>query len=200
MANVLYFAYGSNMCAAQMRERIPDAEKIGVGRLADYALVWDKQSKIDGSAKANIIERAGSEVWGVVYRLSSDDMRKMDRHERSYEHQHVTVLLQDGAALETVTYISHQRTQNIPPTREYWQRVVDGAKNITCLPTTSLRSETLCAVMGHEARFFLPQHRPLRSLSGMTTRTDAFVGACKGCCNNGIPADHRESPRRSQPL
>ncbi len=129
MANVLYFAYGSNMCSAQMRKRIPDAEKIGVGRLADYALVWDKQSKIDGSAKANIIERAGSEVWGVVYRLSSDDLRKkMDQHEGGYEHQHVTVLLQDGAALETVTYISHQRTQDILPTREYWQRVVDGAE------------------------------------------------------------------------
>lgn len=128
MIDALYFAYGSNMCSAQMRERIPNAEKIGVGRLTDYALVWDKQSKKDGSAKANIVERKGAEVWGVVYRLSSDDLRRLDGYEGGYERLNVTILLQDGTLLEVATYMSEQRQKDILPTREYWQRMVRGAE------------------------------------------------------------------------
>ncbi len=128
MIDALYFAYGSNMCSAQMRERIPNAEKIGVGRLTGYALVWDKQSKKDGSAKANIVERKGAEVWGVVYRLSSNDLRRLDGYEGGYERLNVTILLQDGTPLEVVTYMSKQRQKDILPTREYWQRVVRGAE------------------------------------------------------------------------
>ncbi|MCS7289934.1 MAG: gamma-glutamylcyclotransferase [Roseiflexus sp.] len=94
----------------------------------NVALVWDKRSKKDGSAKANIIRRPGSEVWGVVYQLSPNDLRRLDRYESGYERLNVKIFLQDGTLLEVVTYISERRQNDIMPTREYWQRVVRGAE------------------------------------------------------------------------
>src|SRR5258708_12496941 len=50
---VRYFAYGSNMLTDRLRERVPSATAIGVGRLAGHQLRWDKRTGRDGSGKCD---------------------------------------------------------------------------------------------------------------------------------------------------
>ena len=52
-----YFAYGSNLSLARLRERIGIALPLGVAELPDYRLVCDKRGA-DGSAKANLTHSA----------------------------------------------------------------------------------------------------------------------------------------------
>ena len=35
---MLYFAYGSNMCAGRLVRRVPSAREVGVARLSNHAL------------------------------------------------------------------------------------------------------------------------------------------------------------------
>ena len=48
----LYFAYGSNLFSARMRERVPSAQARGPARLAGHRLTVDKPGR-DGTAKAS---------------------------------------------------------------------------------------------------------------------------------------------------
>ena len=66
---IVYFAYGSNMLTARLRERTPSATPIGIGRLTGHVLSWDKRSRADGSGKCDA-EATGHErdvIWGVLF-------------------------------------------------------------------------------------------------------------------------------------
>jgi len=91
-----YFAYGSNMVSKRMCERIPEAEVVGIARLPDWKLAWDKIST-DGSGKANLVKELvkekKSEVWGVIYRCPEQKMPDLDKVEGGYQRLEVTVRL-----------------------------------------------------------------------------------------------------------
>ena len=50
---MLYFAYGSNMCAGRLRGRVPSAVPVRVARLLNHSLRFHKRSDKDGSGKAD---------------------------------------------------------------------------------------------------------------------------------------------------
>lgn len=76
-----YFAYGSNMLAERLRERVPSARALGAGRLSGYRLAIDKRGG-DGSAKCNIHPGAADDsVFGVVYSLEPAERVHLDRAE-----------------------------------------------------------------------------------------------------------------------
>src|SRR4030081_95179 len=79
---VRYFAYGSNMLTARLRERVPSAAAIGIGKLVAHALRWDKRSWQGGSGKcdAEATSRNDDVVWGVLFEL--DPERILGRHDR----------------------------------------------------------------------------------------------------------------------
>jgi gamma-glutamylcyclotransferase len=60
----LYFAYGSNMSAAQMTERCPAHQKIGTARLPGYRWI------ISTRGYANIVRADDEEVEGVLYAIN----------------------------------------------------------------------------------------------------------------------------------
>ncbi len=80
---VRYFAYGSNMLTARLRERVPSAAAIGIGRLVGHALRWDKRSGRDRSGKcdAEATGRQEDVVWGVLFELDPDEKLALDRAE-----------------------------------------------------------------------------------------------------------------------
>ena len=49
---MLYFAYGSNMLTARLRERMPSCKPLGIAKLPGHALRFHKRSK-DQSGKCN---------------------------------------------------------------------------------------------------------------------------------------------------
>lgn len=94
---MIVFAYGSNMCSARLRSRVPSAASLGVGLLEGHALRFHKRSA-DGSGKANAFRTKdhADRVWGVVYEIDPQHKPRLDRAEglgHGYDEEFVTILL-----------------------------------------------------------------------------------------------------------
>jgi gamma-glutamylcyclotransferase len=70
-----YFAYGSNLMLDQMKERCTDNVKIGIGTLSGYRWI------INTRGYANIVKSEGDYVLGMIYEISSNDEKTLDRKE-----------------------------------------------------------------------------------------------------------------------
>lgn len=70
-----YFAYGSNMDATQMKERCPQSEKKEAAELSGYEFFINKRGV------ANIRLNKDKKVIGIVYDITEEDERKLDKCE-----------------------------------------------------------------------------------------------------------------------
>jgi gamma-glutamylcyclotransferase (GGCT)/AIG2-like uncharacterized protein YtfP len=81
-----YFAYGSNMKQERLESRIKRSNLIcRKGVLYDYTLCFNKAAD-DGSGYANIKISEGNHVWGVLYKLSDKELKRLDIHEGVSDH------------------------------------------------------------------------------------------------------------------
>ena len=122
--HAVYFAYGSNLLSARMRQRVPSARAAGVARLAGYRLSTDKAGR-DGSGKANLRAEAGASVWGVLWRLDAQEWPLLDACESGYARILVD-LEEDGGAAHT--YRSEQLTDDPVLSLAYKRWLVEGAR------------------------------------------------------------------------
>ncbi len=129
---VRYFAYGSNMLTARLRERVPSATAIGIGQLAGHVLRWDKRSGRDGSGKcdAEATGRPEDVVWGVVFELDAEDKPALEKAEGvggGYIEKTVQVLT-DAGPLTAVTYYAIDKDASLRPYHWYKALVIAGAR------------------------------------------------------------------------
>lgn len=130
MSRTRIFAYGSNMHPARMLERVPGAVAHGPARLAGHRLVLNKRGR-DGSAKANLEPHPEGLVWGVVWELSPEEARELDRHEGGYERITVSVEVEagsEGATLEVEAYVSRRLHDDDVAYDWYLDHLVCGAR------------------------------------------------------------------------
>lgn len=127
MANVFYFAYGSNISIDRFLDRIPTAILVGKSKLGNYKFTCNKRS-IYGSAKGNISPLDGENVWGVVYEIIESDLSILDGYEIGYNRIDITVEM-NGKGYNAVTYISDNLTNTLP-TYQYLKHIIDGAIEI----------------------------------------------------------------------
>jgi gamma-glutamylcyclotransferase (GGCT)/AIG2-like uncharacterized protein YtfP len=128
---VRYFAYGSNMDWQQMQRRCPSAKFVCVARLADYQLAIGRHSRLRHCGTATIAAQSGSEVCGIVYDVSDEDLLALDAFEDGYRRELVSVTaLNDGnAPLQVLVYIA-EKEANVPlPNPGYKQHMLDGARH-----------------------------------------------------------------------
>lgn len=129
-----YFAYGSNMHPARLRERTPSCLRIGVAKLTGYALRFHQVSATDGSAKCNILE-TGHEadvVHGVVYSIPSVERAALDAAENvgvGYRLHHLDVRL-GNCDRRVFCYVAVDGTTDdtLHPYRWYRDIVLHGAR------------------------------------------------------------------------
>jgi gamma-glutamylcyclotransferase len=129
---VRYFAYGSNMLTARLRERVPSAAAIGIGQLVGHALRWDKRSWQDGSGKcdAEATSRNDDVVWGVLFELDPEDKPALDKAEgvgAGYLEKTVNVLTEAGR-VTAVTYCANDKDSTLRPYHWYKALVIAGAR------------------------------------------------------------------------
>ncbi len=77
-SRVYYFAYGSNMSAKQMQERVPSAQKVGIGFLDNFALVFNRKGTYRDGGVASIVDAAHRKVWGVIWSVAKSEMEALD--------------------------------------------------------------------------------------------------------------------------
>jgi gamma-glutamylcyclotransferase len=126
MSSNLYFAYGSNLWPARLRECAPSAVARGAARALGFALRLDKRS-LDGTAKANLHPVPGAAVWGAVYELDPADWASLDARERDYARIEIEIARGDRPALAQ-TYHSDRLTEDAVAASWYKRLIVDGAR------------------------------------------------------------------------
>ncbi|MBT8207837.1 MAG: gamma-glutamylcyclotransferase [Acidimicrobiia bacterium] len=93
---MLYFAYGSNLCASRLVSRAPSARFVVIGHLEAHDLIFHKQGR-DGTAKADAAESAtDTVVWGAIAELSPEDLIGLDRFEPGYRRSLLPVVCEDS--------------------------------------------------------------------------------------------------------
>ena len=123
----LYFAYGSNLKLARLRERAPSANARGRALLCGWRLAFDKAGR-DGSAKANLRRADGDRVCGALYALAPGDWPGLDAAEGGYERIPVEVANPAGALARAQTYLARAPGAQGLPREEYLRLVLEGAR------------------------------------------------------------------------
>jgi cation transport regulator ChaC len=126
-----YFAYGSNMSSGQMSERCPGARALGPARLAGFALTFNRWSDRRRSYVADVIPVHGSDVWGVLWDVTPEDLASLDRFEGvaigAYRRDTLRVASSEPPLVDAVTYRVCQPQPPGPPSPEYLALLIRGA-------------------------------------------------------------------------
>ena len=124
------FAYASNMSRAQVQQRAGEPGEERVARLDNYELNFDKVTR-GGAGSANLVPAEGKTVWGVLYRLSEQQLCALDRFEGVPEHyrrSEVNVTDAQGNKVGAQVYLARKVRKGLKPDRHYLARIVQGAE------------------------------------------------------------------------
>jgi hypothetical protein len=122
----LHFAYGSNMSTSRLEKRIGSVRAAGIGKLADHEIRFDKRSD-DGSGKTDFVPAAGGEVWGVLFELTSSQLKTLRGFETGYVE--VALPIQIGNAEKTASVFQATKTViGLRPTPKYLGYLISGAR------------------------------------------------------------------------
>ena len=133
-----YFAYGSNMDSDRLKKRISrnqvEARK---GWLEGYTLTFDKLAN-DGSGYANIRPAESETVYGVLYKLTEEELRKLDRCEGVPDHyvrRSIRVETEQGS-VQAECYVASEKKirKGLRPRRDYLDHLIRGAQEHSLPP------------------------------------------------------------------
>ena len=129
-----YFAYGSNMSTARLRERTPSAKPLGLATLPGHTLRFHKRSKKDQSAKCDAFATADgdSAVIGVLYSFDPAERSALDTAEgagKGYDAKVVTVVNEKGRRRKVLTYLASKEAidDGLKPYTWYKDHVLAGS-------------------------------------------------------------------------
>jgi len=118
----LYFAYGANTNLAAMHFRCPAARSLGAGNVDDFVLEF--------RLHADIVEREGASVGGVLWSITPQDERALDSFEgfpSYYVKRTVTVRTARGLAQAFVYVMADTVERGLArPSADYWNLLRDG--------------------------------------------------------------------------
>jgi gamma-glutamylcyclotransferase (GGCT)/AIG2-like uncharacterized protein YtfP len=126
---MLYFAYGTNLDATQMRLWCPEARFAGKARLDDYRFCFPVWSRIRQSGLISIEPAVGEKVWGVLYEMSDRDFTRLD-HREGYDPERppsrnaftriaVRVARGQGKTSDAHTYLARASVETRLPSADY---------------------------------------------------------------------------------
>jgi len=128
-----YFAYGSNMSRAifaQRRGLRPTASLWGW--LHDWRLTFDLPVGPGERGVANVVPEVGARTCGVLYRITPDEARDLDRTEGVlggfYRRAQVVVRAHTGVSIDAFAYHSQYSSEGRKPSPRYISLLLDGAR------------------------------------------------------------------------
>ena len=138
---MLYFAYGSNMHWAQMKERCPSAKFVCRAKLPSHRLAFTLKSFDRRCGVADVLRDDAKDVWGVVYEIVENDLKNLDKDEsfrpgrpddqNEYTRENHYVWPEDDAKRPLLVSLYHAHPQLDPPlpSCDYKKLIVDGARH-----------------------------------------------------------------------
>src|SRR3989344_3074387 len=129
------FAYGSNMDLEQMKKRCPGSVLLGKAVLKDYRIAFSIFSDLRKCGCADIQCVPGSEVWGLLYRISDSDLDALDEYEGHpvhYRRISCSVTDETGVVRNVETYeVVNKNAEHLPPSEEYLGIMVHAAEKFS---------------------------------------------------------------------
>ncbi len=127
---LINFAYGTNMLARRLEQRVPGARRLGRAVLRGHQLRWHKLGN-DGSGKCDVVPTAHDEglIHGVLYEIAAADKAALDRAEglgAGYDEKLVAVESEEGR-LQAHLYFATRIDPTCLPFTWYKALVVAGA-------------------------------------------------------------------------
>ncbi len=113
-----------------LEDRIGVVEDLGMATLKDYRIAFNKESTRDGTGKTNILPTEREDVPGVLFEMSEEQMKVLDKEEGGYLRVPMPVEFR-GEIIEIQTYVASEKriNDNLLPTADYLQKLIDGAKD-----------------------------------------------------------------------
>lgn len=128
MSAVLYFAYGSNLDEAQMRERCPGALRDLRATLPGHELTFAGFSHRWRGAVASVVRARGRAVAGLLYRIPRAHVMRLDRFEGSpfaYERHTRIVVDERGHRRRAQLYVQPEHDLvRWAPSAEYFATIL----------------------------------------------------------------------------
>src|SRR5882672_11448732 len=131
---MLYFAYGSNMCAGRLGGRVSSAVFVRIATLPKHSFRFHKRST-DRSAKGDAFETGdpSDSVWGAIFEIDETEKSTLDEAEglgRGYEEKVVTVFDENQQEHQVSLYFADANSidNTLRPYSWYKRFVVDGAR------------------------------------------------------------------------
>jgi len=131
---VWYFAYGSNMhdSAFLERRRMRPLEW-RAGRIKGYRLRFNLDGIPKGkAAPANICPDPSAEVWGVLYKITGQEMVRLNSTEGAPggRYRPIWLIVEDinGRPLNAMTYVAQGNAADGRPSFRYISLLRDGAR------------------------------------------------------------------------
>ena len=120
--SILYFSYGHNTNIPELKNRIPNAKRIGV------AIAPNQQLEINHYT--NIVAKDGAKTYGVLWAVDMDSLKVLDWYEgggKDYNHAFIEVLYK-GKLYKVLTYVMIKNRSDVgkPPSHKYLKHVYDG--------------------------------------------------------------------------
>lgn len=126
----LYFAYGSNMDVAAMRERAPASRPLGPARLARHRFL------IMPEGYASVTRDPRRTVWGMIWDLALSDMPALDRYESLHTGLYtkaVQPVLTETGSKRAIVYLGRSTRPGVPRPG-YMEDVIAAAKTAGLSP------------------------------------------------------------------
>ena len=117
---MLYFAYGMNTNQDEMAYRCPDAQSLGHARLIDHAFRF--------ATHADVVPCAGSYVDGVLWRITDQDLDRLDQLEGypTYYGRDRVRVSQGSRIVLAVCYSMQPGQPDTLPSTSYMDMVLEG--------------------------------------------------------------------------
>ncbi len=136
-----YFAYGSNMSLARLRERAPNARRLGSYTLRGHVLCFHKVGT-DGSGKCDAFytKDANDVVLGALFEVDASEKIHLDQvEELGFGYEQKDVLLEDeiGRQVKASIYYATDIDASLKPYSWYKKHVLFGAME-SALPNSYL--------------------------------------------------------------
>ena len=141
-----YFAFGSNMSAQRMHERLGWTPSRSGAIVPDYEMIFNKHSNDGG--KANIMFSPGDLVEGILYSVNEEDLLILDKYEgvaaKQYKRYDIEVWNNNRQTILAVAYKALNTGKVFSPTEEYLNYILEGKEFLSPGYYTKLKStETL---------------------------------------------------------
>ena len=147
-----YFAYGSNMSTAYIRDYCPSATFIMRASLPNYEIQFRRYSTDLKGGISSIIETPGQMVQGVLYDIEEAELDALDILEDVpqgiYLRETFLVLGEDGAWYQGDLYRVANPAGPYTPSKKYVDFMVTGAKEHGIDAAYTAKLEALLASLG----------------------------------------------------